>query len=104
MIVRSPSPPIEIPEVTVGAFVLRQAERLADKPANLVFAPKDRDKMWLKLFGEHRGQIDADFGFKAFTTPPLAAAHSCDARRYPTRATKAAGSECRWTSVAVVRN
>jgi acyl-CoA synthetase (AMP-forming)/AMP-acid ligase II len=33
MIVRSPSPPIEVPDVTVGAFVLRQAERLADKPA-----------------------------------------------------------------------
>ena len=33
MIVRSSSPPIEVPDVTVGAFVLRQAERLADKPA-----------------------------------------------------------------------
>ena len=33
MIVRSPSRPIEVPDVTVGAFVLRQAERLADKPA-----------------------------------------------------------------------
>ena len=41
MIVRSPSPPIEVPDVTVGAFVLRQAERLADKPA-IIDAPTGR--------------------------------------------------------------
>ena len=41
MIVRSPSPAIEIPDVTVGAFVLRQAERLADKPA-IIDAPTGR--------------------------------------------------------------
>jgi len=33
MIVRSSSPAVEIPDVTVPAFVLRHAERLADKPA-----------------------------------------------------------------------
>src|SRR5262245_58827752 len=33
MIVKSSSPPIDIPETTIHAFVLRQAERLADKPA-----------------------------------------------------------------------
>ena len=41
MIVRSPSPPVEVPDVTVGAFVLRQAERLADKPA-IIDAPTGR--------------------------------------------------------------
>jgi hypothetical protein len=53
---------------------------LAAKPANLVFAPRDRDVAWQQLFQAHRGKIDAQFGFKAFTTPPLAAFHSCDAK------------------------
>ncbi|HEY2894014.1 MAG TPA: M1 family aminopeptidase, partial [Pirellulales bacterium] len=53
---------------------------LAAKPANLVFHPTNRDVAWLKLFDESRGKIDAKFGFKAFTTPPLAAFRSCDAK------------------------
>ncbi len=50
------------------------------KPANLVFHPSDRDRTWLKLYAKHQGKITADFGFEAFTTPPLCAAHSCDAK------------------------
>ncbi len=50
------------------------------KPANLVWRASDRDRMWLSLFREHKGKINADFGFKAFTTPPLAASHSLDAK------------------------
>ncbi len=53
---------------------------LAAKPANLVFHPHHRDIVWQQLFGEHRGKIDSTFGFKAFTTPPLAAFRSCDAK------------------------
>src|SRR5262249_32993461 len=52
------------------------------KPANVVFCPSPRDKAWLKLFEKHRwkDKITADFGFEAFTTPPIAAFPSCDAK------------------------
>ena len=50
------------------------------KPANLVWRPEDRDLAWLSLFRQHKGTINADFGFKAFSTPPLAASPSCDAK------------------------
>jgi hypothetical protein len=49
-------------------------------PGNMVFRPADRDKMWLQLYEKYRGKIDADFGRIAFTTPPLAAYHSLDAK------------------------
>src|SRR5258708_28662332 len=51
-----------------------------DRPASMVFRPSDRDKMWLKLYDRYKGKIDADFGKLAFTTPPLAAFHSVDAK------------------------
>jgi hypothetical protein len=50
------------------------------RPAGAVFRPSDRDKMWLRLYDRYRGKIDADFGKLAFTTPPLAAFHSVDAK------------------------
>jgi hypothetical protein len=50
------------------------------KPANLVWAASDRDHTWLKLYEKHKGKITADFGFEAFTTAPLAAFPSCDAK------------------------
>ena len=56
------------------------APSLAGKPANMVFRPHDRDVIWQRLFQEHKGKIDATFGFKAFTTPHLAAFRSCDAK------------------------
>jgi hypothetical protein len=51
-----------------------------DEPANVVFCPSDRDKTWLGLFHQYRGKMDAQFGKLAFTTPPLAAYHSVDAK------------------------
>lgn len=50
------------------------------EPANMVFCPTDRDKTWLRLFHQYRGIMDASFGKLAFTTPPLAAYHSVDAK------------------------
>jgi Phospholipase B len=50
------------------------------RPANLVFHPSDRDRKWLELFDKKNRAIDADFGFMAFTTSPLAASHSLDAK------------------------
>jgi hypothetical protein len=52
----------------------------SDQPASAVFVPSDRDKKWLQLYDKHRGKIDADFGKLAFTTPPLAAFPSVDAK------------------------
>jgi hypothetical protein len=51
-----------------------------ERPASAVFRPSDRDKKWLELYDAHKGKIDADFGKLAFTTPPLAAFHSVDAK------------------------
>ena len=53
---------------------------LEGRPANVVFHPADRDRTWLQLFDRKKRAIDADFGFLAFTTPPLAASHSLDAK------------------------
>ncbi len=50
------------------------------KPANVVWRPDDRDRAWLKLYNERKEKIDADFGFEAFTTPPLASSSSLDAK------------------------
>jgi hypothetical protein len=50
------------------------------KPANVVFHQSERDRTWIKLYEEAKGRISAEFGFDAFTTPPLAAFASCDAK------------------------
>jgi hypothetical protein len=50
------------------------------EPANMVFCPSDRDKTWQQLYRQYRGKIDENFGKLAFTTPPLAAYHSVDAK------------------------
>ena len=50
------------------------------RPENMVWAPKDRDKLWQRLYAENKGKINADFGRLAFTTPPLCAIHSLDAK------------------------
>ena len=53
---------------------------LAGKPANLVPFPKTRDKAWLALFGKHSGKVDEAFAFEAYSSAPLAAFPSCDAK------------------------
>lgn len=53
---------------------------LTAKPANMIFYPHPRDVMWQQLFRDNRGKIDTNFGYKAFTTPPLASFTSCDAK------------------------
>ncbi|MBI1914149.1 MAG: hypothetical protein HYS12_05340 [Planctomycetes bacterium] len=50
------------------------------RPANLVWHPSDRDKTWLRLINKYKGKIDAHFGKEAFTTPPVAAYPSLDAK------------------------
>jgi hypothetical protein len=50
------------------------------RPANVVFHSSDRDRTWLELFDRKNKSIDVNFGFMAFTTPPLSAAHSLDAK------------------------
>jgi len=50
------------------------------RPANVVFRPSERDKAWQRLYHKHNGKIGVAFGFEAFTTPPIAAFHSLDAK------------------------
>jgi hypothetical protein len=62
------------------AVRLETVPSMEGKPANVVFHPTDRDRTWLRLFAEAKATIDAGFGFRSFMTPPLCAAHSCDAK------------------------
>jgi hypothetical protein len=50
------------------------------RPVSTVWRPSDRDKKWLELYDRYKGRMDAEFGKVAFTTPPLAAFHSVDAK------------------------
>ena len=50
------------------------------RPSPALFAPSIRDKKWVELYDKHRGKIDDSFGRLAFTTPPLAAFSSVDAK------------------------
>ena len=45
-----------------------------------MFRPADRDVKWLELYDRYKGKIDVEFGKVAFTTPPVAAYHSLDAK------------------------
>lgn len=62
------------------AVRLETVASLENQPMNAVFHPSDRDRKWLELFDRSAGRIGDDFGFRAFTTPPLAASHSLDAK------------------------
>lgn len=59
---------------------LETVSSVKGRPANVVWRPSDRDQTWMRLYQQHKGKIDADFGKLAFTTPPLAAYHSLDAK------------------------
>jgi hypothetical protein len=50
------------------------------RPADAVFHPSDRDRKWLELYDKYKGKMDVSFGKVAFTTTPLAAYHSVDAK------------------------
>jgi hypothetical protein len=51
-----------------------------DRPANMVWHPSDRDEMWLRLYRKHKGRIGVDFAKEAFTTSPICASASVDAK------------------------
>jgi hypothetical protein len=52
----------------------------AGRPRGALFVPSERDKKWIQLYDKYKGKIDADFARLAFTTPPLAAFSSVDAK------------------------
>jgi hypothetical protein len=53
---------------------------VAGRPARALFVPSIRDQKWMKLYDDHKGKMDEGFGKLAFTTPPLAAFSSLDAK------------------------
>ena len=57
-----------------------KADLGGNRPTSMVFRPSERDCKWLELYRKHKGKIDASFGKEAFTTAPLAAASSLDAK------------------------
>lgn len=62
------------------AVRMESVPSVTGKPANVLYRPSERDKKWISLYQKHKGKIAAGFGFEAFTTPPLAAFPSCDAK------------------------
>jgi Phospholipase B len=50
------------------------------RPASTAWRPSDRDKKWVELYDRYKGKMDESFGKVAFTTAPLAAYHSVDAK------------------------
>jgi hypothetical protein len=50
------------------------------RPTSTVWHPSDRDKKWLELYDRYKGKIDEEFGKLAFTTAPIAAHSSVDAK------------------------
>jgi hypothetical protein len=53
---------------------------LGGKPEATVWVPSDRDIKWVELYKKHKGKIGEAFGFEAYSTPPLAAFSSLDAK------------------------
>lgn len=51
-----------------------------DRPANLVWHPSDRDLRWIELYRKHVGTMDEQFARTAFTTAPICASPSVDAK------------------------
>ncbi len=51
-----------------------------DRPANMVWNASDRDEAWIKLYRKHKGKMGVDFAKEAFTTSPICASHSADAK------------------------
>ncbi|HEY2155840.1 MAG TPA: C45 family autoproteolytic acyltransferase/hydrolase, partial [Isosphaeraceae bacterium] len=53
---------------------------LKGKPEPTVWVPSDRDIKWVELYRKHKGKLGEPFGFEAYSTPPLAAFASLDAK------------------------
>lgn len=51
-----------------------------DKPADVLYFPKDRDQAWLRLYEQHKGRMTTEFGFTAFGVAPIVGYRSCDAK------------------------
>jgi hypothetical protein len=51
-----------------------------DRPADMTFCPEPRDREWIRLYQQNKGNIDENFGKLAFGKPPLATSSSCDAK------------------------
>ncbi len=62
------------------ALRLETTPGLSGRPANLVFHPSARDLAWQRLYHKYNGRIDVAFAKEAFTSPPLAAIRSLDAK------------------------
>lgn len=53
---------------------------LGDRPQSTAWVPSNRDKKWLQFYAENHGKITAESGKRAFSTPPICAASSLDAK------------------------
>ncbi|MBO0698549.1 MAG: hypothetical protein J2P46_09150 [Zavarzinella sp.] len=51
-----------------------------DRPHSTAWIPGARDKKWLEFYAKHKGRITAESGKVAFTTPPICASASLDAK------------------------
>jgi hypothetical protein len=65
-----------------------------DRPANMVWHPSDRDLKWVELYHANVGRMDEQFARTAFTTAPLCASSSVDAKFTTASLSKTTQSWC----------
>lgn len=51
-----------------------------ERPENVVWNPSKRDQKWLQFYAKHKGKITAEIGKDIFSTPPICARSSLDAK------------------------
>ena len=51
-----------------------------EKTGYIPYVPRMRDRAWQALYGKYIGQIDEQFAFLAFRTPPLVSPYTMDAK------------------------
>jgi hypothetical protein len=59
---------------------LETISSVQDRPADVLFRPEERDCLWVNLYEQYKGHIDASFGKLAMSTPVLASRTSVDAK------------------------
>ncbi len=59
---------------------LEEIPSLHDRPNDMLFAPEERDGIWVDLYEKNKGHIDASFGQLAFSTPVIVSRTSVDAK------------------------
>lgn len=62
------------------AVKLETLASVHEHPVNVIYHPKERDRLWYELYQKHKGKIDASVGREFLNTPMIAMTTSADAK------------------------